>query len=204
MIDKTNDVVYYDTDSVYYLGNHDKDIAAYNKENIKLIEEAMEDLGIDPERTRPKDRFGKPHQLGEVEIEKRNLPEFKAIRAKCYGYRDHDGSLHTTISGVSKKFGAHALKGDLDRLQDGLTFGYNECGRKISTYNRNQPPCIWIDEDGKAYSSTYKFGLNLMPSQYRLSLTQEFFETLNLIGSLSSRISSISIDKLAKMEKAGH
>lgn len=203
MIDKTNDVVYYDTDSVYYLGNHDKDIAEYNRQNIKLIEEAMLDLGIDPERTRPKDRFGKPHQLGEVEIEKRDLPEFKAIRAKCYGYRDHDGSLHTTISGVSKKYGAHALRGDLDRLEDGLTFGYNECGRKISTYNRNQPPCIWIDEEGKAYSSTYKYGLNLMPSEYKLSLTQEFFETLNLIGSLSSRISSISIDKLSKMEKAG-
>lgn len=201
MIDKTNDVVYYDTDSVYYIGNHDADIAAYNKENKRICDQAMIDLGIDPERTRPKDRFGKVHQIGEVEIEHRDLPEFKAIRAKCYGYRDHDGSLHTTISGVSKTYGAHALKGDLDNLSEDLTFSYHECGRKISTYNRNQPPCIWIDEEGKAYSSTYKFGLNLQPSEYKLCIPQEFIDTLNLLGSLSSRLSSISIDKLAKMEK---
>jgi hypothetical protein len=203
-IDAYNHVVYYDTDSVYYIGNHDREIRAYNNLNKARMDKAMEELGIDPERTRPKDSKGKVHQMGEIEIEKRDLPEFKCLRAKCYGYRDHEGELHTTISGVSKKYGAHALKGDLDNLTTETEFGYNECGRKISTYNRNQPPCIWIDKDGVAYGSSYKFGLNLMPSKYNLSLPQDFIDTLNLIGSLSSRISSISIDKLAKMEKAGH
>lgn len=202
-IDKKNHVVYYDTDSVYYLGNHDKDIEAYNKWNKERCNKAMEELGIDPERTRPKDKNGKPHQLGEVEIEKRDLPEFKTLRAKCYGYRDHDGSLHTTISGVSKTFGAHALGGDLDNLRDDLVFNYNECGRKVATYNSDQPPCIWIDENGNVYGSQYKFGLNLQPSQYKLSLPQEFIDALNLIGSLSTRLSSANIDKLSQMEKAG-
>lgn len=202
-IDSFNHVVYYDTDSVYFIGNHDREIRAYNNLNRARMDKAMQELGIDPERTRPKDKFGKIHQMGEIELEKKDLPEFKCLRAKCYGYRDHDGSLHTTISGVSKTFGAHALHGDLDNLTDDLVFDYNECGRKISTYNRNQPPCIWIDEEGRAYGSSYKFGLNLMPSQYRLSLPQEFIDTLNLIGSLSSRLSSISIDKLSQMEKPG-
>jgi len=203
-IDSYNHVVYYDTDSVYYIGNHDREIRAYNRLNKARMDKAMMELGIDPERTRPKDRKGNKHQMGAVEIEKRDLPEFKAIRAKCYGYRDHDGSLHTTISGVSKKYGAHALHGNLDKLADGMTFGYNECGRKISTYNTNQPECVWIDEEGQAYVSTYKYGLNLMPSEYSLSLTQDFVDTLNFLGSLSGRYNMISIDKLSKMEKAGH
>ena len=203
-IDAYNHVVYYDTDSVYYIGNHDREIRAYNRLNKARMDKAMLELGIDPERTRPKDRKGNKRQMGAVEIEKRDLPEFKAIRAKCYGYRDHDGSLHTTISGVSKKFGAHALHGNLDKLADGMTFGYNECGRKISTYNTDQPECIWIDEEGQAYISTYKYGLNLMPSEYSLSLTQDFVDTLNFLGSLSGRYNMISIDKLSKMEKAGH
>ena len=203
-IDAYNHVVYYDTDSVYYIGNHDREIRAYNRLNKARMDKAMLELGIDPERTRPKDRKGNKHQMGAVEIEKRDLPEFKVIRAKCYGYRDHDGSLHTTISGVSKKYGAHALHGNLDKLADGMTFGYNECGRKISTYNTNQPECIWIDEEGQAYVSNYKYGLNLMPSEYSLSLTQDFVDTLNFLGSLSGRYNMISIDKLSKMEKAGH
>lgn len=202
-IDAYNDVVYYDTDSVYYLGNHDREIKAYNRLNKARMDKAMKDLGIDPERTRPKDKKGIAHQMGAVEIEKRNLPEFKAIRAKCYGYRDHDGSLYTTISGVSKITGAHALHGDLDNLRDDLTFGYHECGRKISTYNINQPECIWIDKEGIAYTSDYKFGLNLMPSEYTLSLTQEFVDTLTFLGGLSGKYNAITIDKLAKMEKAG-
>lgn len=201
---QNNHVVYYDTDSVYYLGDHSKEIKKYNEWNRKRCDEAMEELGIDPERTRPKDKYGVVHQLGELDQEKKNLPEFKAIRAKCYGYRDHDGSLHTTISGVSKKYGAHALHGNLDNLSDDLTFSYHECGRKVSTYNKEQPPCIWIDEEGKVYPSTYKFGLNLQPTEYKLTLPQEFLETLALLGSLSTKLASSTIDKLSKMEKAGH
>ena len=202
-IDQKNHVVYYDTDSVYYIGNHDREIRAYNRLNKAICDKAMEELGIDPERTRPKDKNGKEHQLGELEIEHKDLPEFKALRAKCYGYRDHDGSLHTTISGVSKTFGAHALKGDLDNLRDDLTFSYHECGRKVSTYNYNQPPCIWIDDESHAYGSQYKFGLNLQPTEYKLSLPEEFIQALSLIGSLSTKLASVTIDKLAQMERAG-
>ena len=201
MLDKENHVVYYDTDSVYYIGHHEKDIAAYNKEATERIDKALQELGIDPERSRPKDKNGIPHQMGIMEQEQKDLPEFKALRAKCYAYRDHDGGLHTTISGVSKAKGSNALKGSLDNFHNDLVFSYQECGKSISTYNRNQPPCIWIGEDGKAYGSDYKFGLNLMPTQYHLSIGQDFYDTLALIGSLSCKLSEVSIDELAEIER---
>ena len=199
--DRKNHIVYYDTDSVYYIGRHDKDIKAYNRRKKAYIDKALLSMGIDPERSRPVDRHGIPHQMGALELEKKNLPEFKAIRAKCYAYRDHDGSLHTTISGVSKKYGAHALKGTLDKFCEDMNFSYDECGKKMSTYNIDQPPCFWDDGSGKLYESNYKFGLNLQPVQYNLSLGQEFFDTLAMLGSLSSHFSDLTIDQLNTIQK---
>lgn len=200
-LDKKNHIIYYDTDSAYFIGSHKLDILKYNEEKRRKIDKVLSSMGIDPERSRPKDRHGVAHQMGQLELEKENLPEFKAIRAKCYAYRDHDGSLHTTISGVSKKYGSAALKGSLDNFKDGMTFSYDTCGKNISHYNIDQPPCLWIDEDGRCYESDYKFGLNLQPTEYKLDIGQDFFDTLEALGSLSCHFSELSIDRLARIEK---
>lgn len=200
-LDKENHIIYYDTDSVYYFGNHDKAIRKYNKEKTERIDKVLSSMGIDPERSRPKDRKGNPKQMGILEAEHRNLPEFKALRAKCYGYRDEGGQLHITISGVNKDKGVHALHGDLDNLSDKLVFSYQECGKKISNYNINQSPCIWTDENGVEYKSSYKYGLNLQPTMYRLSLPTEFYDVLKALGALSCKMSRMTIDDLNKIEK---
>ena len=200
-LDKKNHIIYYDTDSVYYFGNHDRDIAKYNKEKTARIDRVLSSMGIDPERSRPKDSNGKPKQIGILEIEHRNLPEFKALRAKCYGYRDHDGGLHITISGVNKDKGVNALHGSLDNLTNDLVFNYHECGKMISNYNRDQPPCIWTDENGVKYKSYYKYGLNLQPTKYRLSLPAEFLQVLQALGALSCKMSRMTIDELNEIEK---
>ncbi len=199
-LDKTNSIIYYDTDSVYYFGNHDKAIKAYNKEKIERIDAVLSSMGIDPERSRPKNKKGQPKQMGILEKEHTDLPEFKAIRAKCYGYRDEQGQLHITISGVNKNTGVNALHGTLDRLDNKLVFNYKECQKKISNYNRDQPECIWIDENGVKYTSTYKYGLNLQPTQYRLTLGQEFYDVLNMLGALSCKMSQLTVDELKKIE----
>lgn len=201
VLDRKNHIVYYDTDSVYYIGKHDKDIEKYNRAKRRMIDQALAASGIDPERSRPKDKHGVVHQMGALEIEKRNLPEFKALRAKCYAYRDSAGGLHTTISGVSKKTGANALKGSLDNFTEDLSFSYSECGKKIPTYNVDQPECIWEDEEGRVYRSDYRFGLNLMPTQYNLSLGNVYYETLRQLGSLSCHFSDMTIDKLNDLQK---
>lgn len=200
-IDKYNHVIYYDTDSVYYIGNHDDFIDEYNQIMTKRIDEALKKRRIDPDRGRPKDRNGIPRQMGILEKEHNNMPEFKALRAKCYAYRDEDGILHTTISGVSKKAGVNALHDDISNFKDDIVFDYKECGKKISNYNNDMSPCFWEDEDGVRYLSTYRHGLNLQPTKYNLSLPMEFYDVLTMLGCLADQYSEMTVDDLSKIER---
>lgn len=197
--ERENDVVYYDTDSVYYLGDHDKEIEEYNRRMVERIDTVFKKVGIDPERSRPKDSKGRCRQMGIIEIEHRNLPEFKALRAKCYAYKDEDGEMHITISGVNKKDGAEALKGSVDNLVDEMTFTYKQSGRKISQYNTDQPRCRWIDEDGREYVSDYKYGLALQPAEYKVNLGADFIEVLAMLHMLASNFSTKTVDQLDKI-----
>lgn len=198
-IDASNEVVYYDTDSVYYLGDHGKDIEEYNKRMIERIDNVLQYVGIDPERSRPMDSKGIRRQMGIIEIEHRNLPEFKALRAKCYAYKDEDGDINITISGVNKKAGAKALQGSVDNLRDDMVFSYQESGRKVSQYNTDQPRCKWIDEDGREYVSDYKYGLALQPAEYRVNLGSDFIEVLAMLKTLASGFSCKTVDELNKI-----
>lgn len=199
VIDQSNEVVYYDTDSVYYLGNHDDDIAAYNKRMIERIDNVLKYVGIDPERSRPADSKGIRRQMGIIEIEHRKLPEFKALRAKCYAYKDEDGEIHITISGVNKKDGAEALRGSVANLHDDMTFSYKQSGRKVSQYNTNQPRCRWIDDAGREYVSDYKYGLALQPAEYHVNLGADFIEVLAMLHTLASGFSAKTVDELNKL-----
>lgn len=194
--DRENHVVYYDTDSVYYLGNHDADIAAYNKKMVERIDGVLKYVGIDPEKSRPMDSKGIRRQMGIIEVEHRNLPEFKALRAKCYAYKDEGGEIHITISGVNKRAGVAALRGKVDNLKDNMVFTYKESGRKVSQYNNDQPRCRWIDEDGVEYVSDYKHGLVLQPAEYRVNLGSDFIEVLALLRTLASGFSCKTVDEL--------
>lgn len=200
-LDKKNDVVYYDTDSVYYLNNHDKDIAAYNKKMIARIDKVFTKVGIDPERSRPTDSKGIRRQMGIIEIEHRNLPEFKALRAKCYAYKDERGEIHITISGVNKKAGAAALHGSVDNLRDNMIFDYKESQRKVSQYNTDQPECVWIDDQGRRYLSRYKYGLALQPARYEVNLGADFIEVLAMLHTLASGFSGKTVDELDKIRR---
>ena len=199
VMDRTNDVVYYDTDSVYYLGDHDKDIKEYNRKMVERINQVLEYQGIDPEKSRPADSKGIRRQMGIIEIEHRNLPEFKALRAKCYAYKNEDGEIHITISGVNKKAGAAALQGSVDNLHDDMIFSYKQSGRKISQYNTDQPRCRWIDSDGVEYISNYKYGLALQPAEYRVNLGSDFIEVLAMLRTLASGYSCRTVDELNNM-----
>lgn len=195
-LDENNHVVYYDTDSVYYLGEHDKDIEDYNRRMIDRIDNVFKYVGIDPERSRPLDSKGIKRQMGILEIDHRNLPEFKALRAKCYAYKDEEGEIHITISGVNKKAGAEALHGSVDNLNDDMTFTYKQSGRKVSQYNTDQPRCRWIDADGVEYVSEYKYGLALQPAEYRVNLGSDFIEVLAMLRTLASGFSCKTVDEL--------
>lgn len=119
------DTIYCDTDSVKFIGNHDKEFEAYNERLNKECEER----GI----RNYAEVNGKRYYMGIFDKEK-GYDEFITLGAKKYAFLQN-GRLGITVSGLSKKKGAEELekKGGLRRFQRNEVF-YNS-GRTIAQYN---------------------------------------------------------------------
>lgn len=157
------DVIYTDTDSIKFVGDHFKDFEEENKRIKKLAEEcgAYAD-----------NKKGERFHLGVWENEtidkktKELLPydEFKTLGAKKYVYRQGE-KIKSTIAGVNKKAGAEYFsRHGVDGLQNGavitnsghLTAYYNDdCIHKITIGN-----CTFISASNVALvNNTYKIGV---------------------------------------------
>lgn len=169
------DSLYYDTDSDKMLNwkKHLPIIDNANEETDRVIMEMCKARDIDFERTRPKDKNGKSHPLGYLEFEG-EYKIFRACGAKRYAYEEQNGTIHTVVSGVSKKDGYKALKGNIENFKDGLLFDYDECGKLISNYNDDQPAIIFKDYEGKTHFYNDKFGICMQPTTYEMGLTSEY------------------------------
>ena len=154
--------IYCDTDSIYYYG--DVDFSAYNAEkkaaSIKSGAYATDPAGI-------------VHYMGMVEPDEKNGPyrEFKTLGAKKYAYRDRNGKLHITISGVVKDEGARELEsaGGLKAFDPGdctrTGFVFRNAGGVDIIYQ--DEPVGFVELDGhELYVGT---GAVLINSTYTLS-----------------------------------
>ena len=201
-------VVYHDTDSVYAIGDQSDIINEYNENIKKKLLAVCKERGIDPERVHPKTPDGEECWLGVYtcdndELDGKPFAEFKTLGSKRYAYRKEAGKpIKITVAGVNKAAGVKELKDDMDNFVDGMTFGYDTCKKLIPCYNDAQPHSTWIDRDGNVYQSDYKYGITLQPTQYSLSLGQEFIDTLSAMGSLSSLFSELTIDELTEIDRA--
>lgn len=128
------DVVYCDTDSIKYLGNHDEDF----KELNALIPEKFSAY-----------KNGKEYQLGIWDSENQKgktyaYDTFKTLGAKKYAYTigDHIG---ITVAGLSKKQGAIELekKGGLKAFTNGQVF--INSGRTVAYFNNAERHIIKIN-----------------------------------------------------------
>lgn len=119
------DTIYCDTDSVKFIGNHDREFEEYN---IRLNKEC-EEKGI----RNYAEVNGKRYYMGIFDKE-HGYDEFITLGAKKYAFLQN-GRLGITVSGLSKKKGAEELekKGGLRRFQRNEVF-YNS-GRTIAQYN---------------------------------------------------------------------
>ena len=119
------DTIYCDTDSVKYIGNHDREFEEYN---IRLNKEC-EEKGI----KNYAEVNGKRYYMGIFDKEK-GYDEFITLGAKKYAFLQN-GKLGITVSGLSKKKGAKELerKGGLRRFQRNEVF--YDSGRTIAQYN---------------------------------------------------------------------
>ncbi len=185
-----SDMVYSDTDSVYYLNKslYTEYFEKYNKLISNKIENVCAHYNLDKQLAHPVDPKGRTQSLGTWE-EGDDKAKFCTLGAKKYAYekicynkkiklkrtRTMGKSrmspydlIEITVSGVHKAGGAKQLK-SLKQFKDGLIFSEENARRLILTYNSEQQVGEIVDYTGVAEVVDQKYGINLMPSTYTLS-----------------------------------
>ena len=158
------DTIYCDTDSVKFIGNHDKEFEAYNERLNKECEEK----GI----RNYTEVNGKRYYMGIFDKEK-GYDEFITLGAKKYAFLQN-GRLGITVSGLSKKKGAEELakKGGLRRFQRNEVF-YNS-GRTIAQYNSAEVHDITVN--GCTFSTASN--LAIVDTTYTLGITDTMLDII--------------------------
>ena len=158
------DTIYCDTDSVKFIGNHDREFEEYNERLNKECEEK----GI----RNYTEVNGKRYYMGIFDKEK-GYDEFITLGAKKYAFLQN-GKLGITVSGLSKKKGAEELekKGGLRRFQRNEVF-YNS-GRTIAQYNSAEVHDITVN--GCTFSTASN--LAIVDTTYTLGITDTMLDII--------------------------
>ena len=189
-IDK--DVIYVDTDSVKYIGEHENVFEEYNRKAVEKLKVSISKHGIPIEATAPVNPKGKKCQIGIYEDEK-PYKQFITLGAKRYAYthytewddvlkqevKQEDGKekIHITVSGVNKKEGAKQLK-SLKEFKDSLVFDYDHTGKLLMKYLDDMPRMVFNRGKYDEFYSNYKYGINAQPTTYSMSLADEYKDLL--------------------------
>ena len=158
------DTIYCDTDSVKYIGDHDKEFEAYNER----VNKECEEKGI----KNYAEVNGKRFYMGIFDKEN-GYDEFITLGAKKYAFLQN-GKLGITVSGLSKKKGAEELekKGGLRRFQRNEVF-YNS-GRTIAQYNAAKVHDITVN--GCTFSTASN--LAIVDTTYTLGITDTMLDII--------------------------
>lgn len=184
-IDK--DVIYVDTDSVKYIGNHESVFDEYNAKIVEKIKVSMSKLNIPFHLTHPKTpdkiengiivKKGVEKQIGVYDTEKPYFT-FITLGAKRYAFTySPDGKVYITVSGVNKEYGAKALN-DIHEFKPDFVFDTEYTKKLIFTYLNNMPPVLWNKGKYDEYISHQKYGINALPTTYSMSLSDEYTDLL--------------------------
>ena len=186
------DVLYCDTDSIFCRGYHD--FTAYNNWITEKLEATCRHYNIDTSLLAPLDKKGKAHPLGVFDKEP-DLSEFRTLHAKCYCMRESEtGELSITVAGINK--GAVAmLDDDIDNFEAGFNFDkdHPSVSKRMHTYINDQPDITFDD----GYVSTYRTGINMRRTGYRLGMSDEYERLLEFFADATiDDISTITSDRL--------
>lgn len=171
------DVIYCDTDSVKYVGNHDDFFNDYNDKIEKRCNEIAQEINVSRETLNPIDSKGTHHRIGIFDDETKNEPykKFKTLGAKKYIVEDSKG-LHMTVSGVRKS--AVSQINNISEFNEGLVFDIEHAQKNLLHYNDDQPEVIYNKGCYDEYRSTYKYGIILQPTTYKLGLSLDYYALL--------------------------
>lgn len=167
------DIVYVDTDSVKYIGNHEEDFKKLNEEIIKSAKECTPNACCVVD--------GKEYIMGLWEKEKTS-DRFITWGSKKYCV-EKEGKVVTTVAGLSKELGSKYLNehGGIKKFKLGITFPENYSGRMTAVYSDKREPTKIrvVDYEGKESEFTYGSYLALVPTTYILGVTNEYYELIN-------------------------
>jgi len=180
-----DDIIYCDTDSCKYVGDHD--FTAYNADRVA---ECLESGAW------ANDKDGTPHYMGVYESEDNKsgfaYQRFITLGAKKYAfeYLDKKGNLKLgiTVSGVSKRYGAAELaaRGGLEAFKPGFVF--ENSGKLEAVYN-DSPAGDWTTETGEVIPITNN--VCLRPTTYKIGITDDYSDLLTLSAKQLNKVKEI-------------
>lgn len=161
------DLLYTDTDSIKFIGDHKAQFNAMNEQilaqcNANDIRAYSESDGI-------------KHYLGvwDCETKKGLYKEFITLGAKKYAVRKYNGKIELTVSGLSKEKGSKELK-SLEEFKIGKVF--KDSGRTTSYYNESKIKQIKIKNE----TITTASNIGIVDTTYTLGVTDEYAKLLNI------------------------
>lgn len=168
------DLLYTDTDSIFYKGDYD--FSWFDEDISNRLEIACEEMGLDFDMTRPKDPGGNIQPLGILSDEP-DCIEFRTLGAKKYCERRTDGKLYLTVSGINKG-AVDCLNNDINNFTNGFIFDKDNPSvhKQLSVYIDNMPDVIYPD----GYKSTLRRGINMRPTGYEIHVTDQYSSLIEL------------------------
>lgn len=161
------DTLYTDTDSVFYIGDHEAEFEALNDKLRKQAELA----GAVAEN-----RAGESFPIGLWDIEHDSIKLFMTLGAKKYILSVDGEHLETTIAGVSKKLGAeYFTEHGFEAFRDDTII--RDSGKIAAVYN-NQPP-HYIEIDGVKILTAANIAM--IPSAYTVHITDKYGRFIEMI-----------------------
>lgn len=161
IIEIDDDVVYYDTDCVKYVNNHEQTFNKINLNNYMEIKKASQILEIEESLYYPNNKM-----IGFFETEK-TADEFKTIGSKIYA-ANYKGEIKTTIAGLSKEDGKNKIH-DVDELREGLKWETDETSRKTIFFLDNMT------------NEKEKFGYVKQPATFQLNRKENIGFILSIL-----------------------
>ena len=153
------DLIYIDTDSVFYIGEHDAEFEQLNKE---LIEDARRHKAI------AYNKEGKEYPIGVWDREA-DAKLFKTLGAKKYLLSRDGESIESTISGVSKAIGKeYFTKYGFSAFTDEAIIPVS--GKVTAYYNNDKPHIIEI-RDQKILTAS---NIALVNSSYTVHIKHDY------------------------------
>lgn len=178
-----SDVIYYDTDSVKFIG--EKYLHLFYEDNEIIKQRTKDNLSyyhIEESRFFPKDINGNIHPLGVWELDG-TYQKFKTLGAKRYCYQNED-NVHMVVSGLSKSCKINSIEEfDLNR-----EFNYKDAKKNISNYNDSQKGFKFKDKNGVYYEcDNIEFSINMQPTTFKIGLTDDYMRLLEFINYLYNK-----------------